>query len=303
VLSYRRRNAVLQTLASIEAPSYIPREIIVVDNNSDDGTVECIQARFPDVHVLRLPRNEGTVARNYGVKAAKGEIVVTLDNDVHFSSPFELDRIASAFSAHSDASCITFKVLEADKDKLAVCAWCHPYPYWKYSDSVFQTDYIAEGACAFRRQAFLDTGGYWGPLWIGHEGWDLALQLLDHGGHILYDPSIQVRHMQSLQARPSHRPFYYYTRNYLWIAARNYRLLGALRYLGQKLPMMAWFSARTKNLRAFGSGLRDGLVGLPAALKARRTLSPTVWKTLKALECNRPGIMSRLRRHRERPLL
>jgi len=303
VLNYQRREALLQSLAMVRMQRYIPREIIVVDNHSDDGTVECVFSNFPDVHVVPLPRNEGTVARNYGVQAAQGDIVITLDNDVHLASPFELDKIANAFAAHPEASCITFKVLEGESDKLAVCAWCHPYPYWKYSDTAFETDYISEGACAFRRRAFLDAGGYWGPLWIGHEGWDLGLQLLNRGGHILYDPSVRVRHMHCSETRPSFRPFYFYTRNYLWVAARNYSASGAVRYLGEKLAMMAWFSARTKNLRAFGRGLRDGIVGLPAALRARRALSPEVWKTLKALESKRPGIVSRLRRHRERPLL
>lgn len=303
VLNYQRRDALLETLATVRAQRYVPREIIVVDNNSHDGTVECVLSNFPEVRIVQLPGNEGTVARNYGVQAAKGEIVVTLDNDVQLASPLELDKIAYAFSVHPEASCIAFKVLDGERQTIAVCAWCHPYPHWTYSDTAFETDYISEGACAFRRQAFLDAGGYWGPLWIGHEGWDLGLRLLNRGGHILYDPAVTVRHMHSSQTRPGSRPFYFYTRNYIWIAARNYRASAAVRYLGQKLAMMAWFSARANQLRAFGRGLRDGIVGLPTALRARQALSPAVWKTLKTLESKRPGIISRLRRHRERPLL
>lgn len=303
ILNYRRREALLETLEAVRSQTYNPREIIVIDNNSGDGTAEFLRQNFPDIRVLALTTNEGAVARNHGVQAARGEIVVTLDNDEYFASPFELHKVAEEFQSCPQASCIVFKALAGNRSDVFVRDWCHPYSYSEYADTPFDTNYIPEGACAFRRRAFLAAGGYWEPLWIGHEGWDLALHLLDNGGRILYRPRITVRHMHSPQARPSSRPFYFYTRNYIWIAARNYNPVHALGYLGEKLAMMAWFSARSRHLPAFVRGLRDGITGLPAAWKARTPLSKTTWKTLKDMDRHRPGIVFRLRRHRERVLI
>ncbi len=62
-------------------------EIIAVDNASTDGSAEMVRRDFPDVRLVALPANVGAAARNAGVAAAKGDVVVTLDNDVLFTTP------------------------------------------------------------------------------------------------------------------------------------------------------------------------------------------------------------------------
>ncbi len=302
ILNYRRREALAQTLGSVEMQSYQPREIIVVDNGSADGTDDFLRRSFPHMHLVALPRNIGAVARNHGVIRAKSNIVVMLDNDVAFDSAYELQKIVNAFARLPQADCIAFKVLDATGSGLHVRDWCHPRSYLRHQDTEFETPYITEGACAFRRDRFLQLGGYYEPLYIGHEGWDLALRLLDQGGHIVYTPAVRVRHAELNDAsRNSWRPFYYYTRNYLWIAARNYRLGPVVPFLVKYLGMMAYFSLRVGHLRAFARGLRDGLTGLPMAWRTRKPFSRATGRTLKELTRERPGLIASWRRHRERP--
>ena len=51
-------------------------EIIIVDNDSSDGSVAFIQQNYPDVHLIALPENRGfTGACNAGMMAATGEFV------------------------------------------------------------------------------------------------------------------------------------------------------------------------------------------------------------------------------------
>ena len=58
-------------------------EIIVVDDASTDKSVEFLQKKFPQVEVVRHPKNmRFAAACNSGVKEAKGEIAVLLNNDV-----------------------------------------------------------------------------------------------------------------------------------------------------------------------------------------------------------------------------
>jgi GT2 family glycosyltransferase len=69
-------------LANTEAPAY---ELIVVDNGSQDGTVDYLRElarRFPHVRVIENARNEGfAAAANRGLEAARGDKLVLLNND------------------------------------------------------------------------------------------------------------------------------------------------------------------------------------------------------------------------------
>ncbi len=302
ILSYMRREALACTLSSVEMQSYQPREIIVVDNGSRDGTDQFLQRHFPHVRLVALPQNIGAVARNRGVVQAKGNIVVMLDNDVAFDSAYELQKIVNAFERLPQADCLAFKVLDAIGRQLHVRDWCHPRSYMRHQDTEFETPFITEGACAFRRERFLRVGGYYEPLFIGHEGWDLALRLLDQGGRIVYAPAVRVRHAELKDvSRKSWRPYYYYTRNYIWVTARNYRAGPAVPFLMKYLGMMAYFSIRVGHIRAFARGLRDGLMGLPMAWRTRKPFSRATAKVLRDLMRERPGLIASWRRHRQRP--
>ena len=55
-------------------------EIIVVDNGSNDGSVEYFKDKFPSIKVIEEGCNKFIVAYNDGVKEAKGEWVFLLNN-------------------------------------------------------------------------------------------------------------------------------------------------------------------------------------------------------------------------------
>jgi GT2 family glycosyltransferase len=303
ILNYKRRETLTKALDSVRQQSYMPREVVVVDNGSGDDLAAFLEQNYPEVRLVALTENLGGAGRNRGIEAARGEVVVTIDNDLYFDSPFELQKIVTAFEERPQATCIAFKVLESGSGKLHVRDWCHPRNYAEYADAEFETYFIPEGACAFRRKPFLQIGGYYEPFWLGHEGWDLALRILDQGGQIVYCPSIRVCHQISGETRTSWRPYYFYTRNYIWVSARNYGAVGTALFLPEKLAMMTYFATRTGNLRALFRGLRDGLGGLPKVWKTRKPLAESTWTRLRALTGERPGMLARLRRHRERPLI
>lgn len=57
-------------------------EIIVVDDNSRDGTVEMVRAKYPDVHLISLMHNVGApAARNQALLKAQGQYIAFLDSD------------------------------------------------------------------------------------------------------------------------------------------------------------------------------------------------------------------------------
>lgn len=59
-------------------------EIIIVDNASNDGTIQLLQNQFPDVKVIPRQTNIGSGAFNDGVLIAKGEYILISDIDMIF---------------------------------------------------------------------------------------------------------------------------------------------------------------------------------------------------------------------------
>lgn len=303
ILNYRRRVELIRTLESIRTQTLAPRDVVVVDNGSEDGVADFLRTDYPEVCLVALSGNAGCGGRNHAVNAASGDIAVMLDNDVHLDSPFELQKVVTAFQDRPDVGCFAFKVLEDASGRVHMRDWCHPRNPQKFSDSEFETCFIPEGACAFRRKDYLALGGYYEPYWIGCEGWDLALRMLDAGMKIVYRPQVRVRHAMSGEARSSWRPYYYYTRNYFWIVIRNYGLVRGALYLVARLGMMFYFGLRAWQLGSVLRGIRDGVIGLPSVWKTRRRLSPRAWRELRALNRLRPGLVARLSKHWEKPLI
>ena len=70
-----------EALDNIFEQSYRPLEVIVVDDGSTDGTKAVATAFGDKVRYLRQANSGPWVARNFGIKAAKGEFVAFLDAD------------------------------------------------------------------------------------------------------------------------------------------------------------------------------------------------------------------------------
>lgn len=302
VLNYKRRQALEQCLRSVVAQDYAHREILVVDNHSEDGAEEMVRAMDPAIHWIGLGSNLGTCAgRNAGIRQARGAIVVTLDNDVLFASSSELEKLIRAFDQHPDADVLAFQVCDQATGQIRGREWCHPKNMLQYGNTEFETSFFPEGAVAFRHNVFDRAGLYYEPFFIGCEGGDLVFRILDKGFRILYYPSVRVFHLMEPETRTSDRPYYFYTRNYIWIAYKDYSLWPGLRYVFPKLLMMGFFAVRTGKYLSFLRGVKDAIAGLPMVRKSREPISRATVTHFTDLEQPRPGWAARLVRHRLQP--
>ena len=83
ILNYKVQYFLELCLRSVEAAiSNIDAEIIVVDNNSEDGSCQMVKNLFPDVVLIENKRNDGfSKGNNIGVERAKGEFLCILNPD------------------------------------------------------------------------------------------------------------------------------------------------------------------------------------------------------------------------------
>ncbi len=80
ICTYNRKSMVMDSIASAQAQSW-PREILVIDDASTDGTDELL-SQVEGIRYLRQEKNEGkSVALNRGLAEARGEAVMVLDDD------------------------------------------------------------------------------------------------------------------------------------------------------------------------------------------------------------------------------
>lgn len=84
VPTHNRCQFIGETVDSVLAQTYPNLEIIVVDDGSTDGTGDLVKKRFhgdPRFRYIHQTNQERSVARNTGIKEAKGDFVAFLDSD------------------------------------------------------------------------------------------------------------------------------------------------------------------------------------------------------------------------------
>ena len=138
-------------------------------------------------------------------------------------------------------------------------------------------------------------------MFYGAEGHDLIVRFLDHGFRILHAPQVRAHHWASEVGRTTARQHYFFTRNYVWMAYKDYRFWDGIVFLIPKLLMMLYFSWRSATYKPFLRGLWNGIHGLRRIHPDRTPISKDTVRYLGELEKWRPSLTQRLARHRAAP--
>jgi glycosyltransferase involved in cell wall biosynthesis len=196
-------------------------EIVVVDNNSSDGTVEFL-ASFDDPRVVSVkePRQGLSYARNAGLAAARAPILALTDDDVEVA-PDWIDTISTTMAAHPDADAVGGRVLPAwPEDKPSWLTRTHwaPLALQDHGDAnrVFDRSSpvgLIGANVAFRRSVFERVGTFSPAVQrvkdsIGStEDHELLHRLYASGGRALYTPHmiVMTRVPRERCARAYHR--------------------------------------------------------------------------------------------------
>jgi GT2 family glycosyltransferase len=217
VTAYERIEQTLATLRVILNCVPPPDEILVHVDAHQVACENAIRDTFPNVRILRSDEQVGPGGgRNRLVAAAQFELVASFDDD---SYPIDSDYFARAlriFEKFPEASLISAALYHAGES------------IGLDERSAQWTADFSGGACIFRRQAFLDAGGYVPlPVAYGMEEVDLAIRLHARGGKILSTRWLRVFHNTDLKRHGDPR-----------VTAgsiANLALLGYLRY-----PVSLW---------------------------------------------------------------
>ena len=80
--TYNKKNDAIELIESVYAQDYKNFELIVVDNNSKDGTPQMIKKKFKKARVIINKKNTGVCGgRNKGIENSKGDYIIVIDHD------------------------------------------------------------------------------------------------------------------------------------------------------------------------------------------------------------------------------
>jgi len=118
IVAWNVRDLVLDCLASIRAAKLgVSHEVILVDNGSNDFTVEAASRQFPETRILALPKNIGFGAgNNRGLEVMRGRHAVLLNSDT-IVLPGGLEACVRFLDLHPEVGVVGPQLLNPDRTK------------------------------------------------------------------------------------------------------------------------------------------------------------------------------------------
>lgn len=167
--NYNGMEHLSECLNSLEKQTLKPSEIIIVDNNSTDGSKEYIRLNYPDVLIIELNKNYGfSKAVNEGIKISRSPFVVLMNNDTEAEENW-LDELYKAIISNDNIfSCSSKMIRYHDRsiiddagDGYTILGWSK-----KYGDGKYVEKYDADreifsscaGAAIYRKSCFERIG-------------------------------------------------------------------------------------------------------------------------------------------------
>ncbi len=227
-----------------------------------------------EVKTITLPGNVGVPAgRNAGAAACAGEVILFLDDDGWYGCRELAAHVRKRFSEDPSLAVLSFRV----RDPELGAGQRRHVPRLRAGDpgrSSKVTTFLG-GACAIRRSAFEQAGGYPDGFFYAHEETDLAWRLIDAGYRLEYDADAVMFHPVLRPGR--HAQFYRLNaRNRVLLARRNLPWLLAGVYLLDWVVLMLVRERSVRALRPWFAGFAEGWRADPGR---RRPISwRTVWR-------------------------
>jgi len=290
IVSWNGRQYLEPCLNAVAAQQGADAETIVVDNGSTDGTAEFLRERFPWVRVIALATNTGFAGgNNAGVRAARGRIVVLLNNDTVPEPGWlaALLRGREAGGPHALASsCIVYmhdpRVVDSAGDGLLRWGGAFKRHHGASVDAAAESREVfgvCGAACAIPRSVFEELGGFDEDFFASHEDVDLSYRARLRGYRCLYVADAVVRHHGSATlGRISEFAVFHGQRNLEWMYFKNTPAGLLLRTLpGHAIytAAAAVHFARQGLLGVFLRAKWAALAGLPRLLRKRAEVQRT----------------------------
>ena len=199
IVNYNGKAHLEKCLLSITKSSYKNYEVILVDNNSSDSSIEFVQKNYPSVNVIKLDNNYGFAEpNNIGAKSAKGQLLLFLNNDT-ITTPDFIRELVNAAEESPEVAIFQSLLLKPDGSIDSSGDFIDMYGR-AYSSrektSEIKNIMSARGASLMvRKEVFWDLDGFDKNYFATFEDVDLGLRAWIWGYRVVLVPKSIVYHL------------------------------------------------------------------------------------------------------------
>jgi N-acetylglucosaminyl-diphospho-decaprenol L-rhamnosyltransferase len=214
VVNTNGREYLLACLAAIERthPAGVEREVLVLDNASDDGSAAAVRALGGEIRLIALERRTGKAENDSTLmREAKGRYCLLLNEDSELR-PGAAAALIAAMDADPKAAAATARLLDSAGGPVP-CAWRFPGVGTAAAGALFlhrwltvqskggatrRVDWGQSSALLVRREAAAAVGYMDPDFFVYYDECDFAKRLADAGWHSLFVPAAEAVHHDQL---------------------------------------------------------------------------------------------------------
>ncbi len=283
IINYNGGEPILECIRSLQRQTLAPAHIVVVDNQSTDGSPQKIRTLFPDLTVIENGYNAGWgVGCNVGIKSIKTEYVALINNDAYLDARC-LEEMVRAIQLKPDyGSCASKIFLWDDPGAIEVAgvviyrdgssiARGRLQPPEIYND--LEEVFCASDCCSlYRRHLLLKVGLYDPDFFMYCDDTDIGWRLQLTGWKCVYAPKAIAYHAHS-RSSGSYTDFkaYHVERNRLYLCLKYFPfpyLVAGFFFSGYRYLYQVWWSRQEKGALAKYRKERSLFYGLRILMKA-----------------------------------
>ena len=229
IVSFNVKEFLEQAINSIKKSCKdLQYELFVVDNASSDGSVDFIQKKFPEIHLIANLENRGFAsANNQALKLASGKFILLINPDTIVQED-TFSVILDFFEHHSECGMVGCKILNPDGSLQLACRRSFPTPwvgltkivglsklfpksklFGRYNltylnpDQTYEVEAISGSFMFFRREVIDKVGHLDESFFMYGEDLDWCYRIREAGWKIYYLPDTKIIHFKGESSKKS----------------------------------------------------------------------------------------------------
>lgn len=229
IVNYNVKEFLLNLLDSIQkAAKNISTEVFVVDNASEDGSVEAVREKFPEVKLISNKINHGFgAANNQAMEEASGKFLLLINPDTIVRQE-TLTRMIEFFDKNSECGIAGCKVLNPDGTLQLACRRGFPGPWTSFTkvmglaklfpksrlfarynltylneNKTYEVDAVSGAFLMMRKEVYEKIGGFDPQFFMYGEDLDLCYRTQKAGYKVFYFHETEIIHYKGESTKRS----------------------------------------------------------------------------------------------------